>query len=117
DVQPYLEKVNISIEGDPSVKQLATTIDRSSGELLITVKYPVDYELSTPRQRVAFRDWLIESIATIMSACTVTKDLAAHLEKLARDERVFSRVLLFAESSIGIGNVLGNEPRIRLSDW
>jgi hypothetical protein len=117
DIQPYLENVNIVVEEDDSLEDLTTAIDRSSGEFVVNVKYPRDYELATPAQREAFREWLIRSVAEIMSACSIMKDVAGHLEKLARDERVFSRVLLFAESSIGVENVLGNKAKIRFSDW
>jgi hypothetical protein len=45
DVQPYLENVNVVVEADDSLEQLITTIDRSSGELVVRVKYPKQYEL------------------------------------------------------------------------
>lgn len=47
----------------------------------------------------------------------ISIDLKEHLTKLARDERVFSRVLLFAELSIGVENILGDKSKIRLRDW
>jgi hypothetical protein len=117
DVQPYLEGLNIVLVTDDSLEQLSTSIERLSGEPIVKVKYPSRYVLDTPAERELFKDWLIESVIKIISTSMIMKDTKAHITKLAKDERVFSRALLFAEMSIGIENILGSKAKVLFADW
>lgn len=117
DIQPYQEEVNISLEPD-SAKQVPTTsVDRSGGNLTVRIAYPANYAPASLEEREQFRDWLIGAVTEIMVISMIAKGTSTHIEKLARDERVFSRVLLFAETAIGVENVLGSNAMVRFQDW
>ncbi|WP_316193011.1 hypothetical protein [Bradyrhizobium sp. SZCCHNRI1029] len=117
EVQPYQEEVNLSLEPDAAAQVPTTTIDRNRGVLTVRIAYPTNYAPSSPTEREQFRSWLISATAEIMGISMIHKDASTHIEKLARDERVFSRVLLFAETAIGVENVLGSNAMVRFRDW
>ena len=116
DIHPYVEMVNISFESDDSVQIPKTTIDRTDGQLLVRVAYPTDYAPSSSAERERFKEWLIEAVAQVMEVSMLPKNGSTHIEKLARDERVFSRVLVFAETAIGVENILGSNAKVRFQD-
>ena len=71
----------------------------------------------TREERAAFRTWLINLIAQIMSRVFHISDSNDYLTRLARDEAGFDRALNYSDVSICIENILGQSPKMRLSDW
>ncbi|HZI85521.1 MAG TPA: hypothetical protein VFD48_01720 [Pyrinomonadaceae bacterium] len=68
------------------------------------------------KDRLAFRNWLLELVAKLIPSIFLTPDLDEHLRRLSQDAG-FNRALYNADVSIALGNIFGADPKFRLSDW
>jgi hypothetical protein len=115
---PYRQRLNIKLELSDAAQGLPEhRVERLNAELVLQIRHFADFNPATPDERLAFREWLLGIVGQVISMFTVHRDAESHLRQLADEERVFSRTLQFAEVAIGIENVLGEEPKIRISDW
>ncbi len=85
------------------------------GDVEIKHRERLDYH--TKEERQAFRSWLIELIAQVIARIFIISDAKDYLNRLARDEAGFHRALDISDISIAVENILGQSPKIRLSDW
>jgi hypothetical protein len=118
DILAYRQELNVTVATASGLQGLpAFTIERPGGNPIVQIRLPPTFSPALPEERLAFRDWLIDVVAHIVSLFTLPRDGTSHIEQLVEEERVLSRTLQFAEVSIGIENILGKRPKLRLPDW
>jgi hypothetical protein len=73
---------------------------------------------STPRaMQERFKDVLLNLLATIFARIITTTDVSGVFERLVRDELALERSINFTGSIVTIANVLGQDPKSRISMW
>ena len=65
----------------------------------------------------AYKETLFKLLATIVARIIVTNDMEQALTKLFRDEKALERSVNFTGSFVTVGNVLGSDPKTRISRW
>lgn len=90
---------------------------REVGDGDIEIRHCEKLDYHTREARNAFRSWLIELLAQIISRIFFIQDPEDYLTRLARDEVGFGRALNNAETGIAVTNILGQSPKLSLSDW
>lgn len=74
------------------------------------------HSMSTELQE-KLKDKLVGLLAAITGRIVLAYDLAATLDKLIREELAFDRSVAFTGSFVVAANVLGSQPRNRISRW
>jgi hypothetical protein len=64
-----------------------------------------------------FRDNLLRLVSTIFARVVIANNYQELFKKLAQEELALDRSIGFTGSFITIGNVLGDKPKNRISDW
>ncbi len=82
----------------------------------LEIKHCDKLDYHTREERIAFRTWLMELVAKIMPRLFMFSDLDGYL-KVASVDAAFNRALDNADVSIALGNILGEPPKFKLSDW
>jgi hypothetical protein len=62
-------------------------------------------------------DWFILTVAQLVSQIVTTGDLDGYLHRVMGEELGLWRALNFTETSTPISNILGRQPKLRISDW
>ena len=118
DVRPHREQVRIVIKGSHQLTgrpQLRFPDDAGSGRAEIV--HPVDMVFTTADERHNYVKWLQDSLIEIACRILSIHDPQVWLEKIAGQERGFSRALAFGDALTLYTNVFGKTARIRLTDW
>jgi len=63
------------------------------------------------------RDFIFKILADASARIVFFKDPEKTLTEIMRDERAHERALNFTSSFITLGNVLGHQPKTKISDW
>ena len=71
----------------------------------------------TRAEQEKLRDFIFGVLVDAIVRIVIFKDPEKTLEEIMRDERAPERSLNFTSSFITIGNVLGYQPKTRISDW
>ena len=118
DVIPHREQVTIVIKASHQLTggpQLRFPDGDGSGRAEIV--HPVDMVFTTADERQNYVKWLQDSLIEIVCRILSIHDPQAWLEKIADQERGFSRALTFGNALTLNSNVFGRTPRVRLTDW
>ena len=118
DLLPHLERFTITIRASEHfVERLQLRFRDDSGNHA-EVLHPANFAFTTATRRQEYMDWLRDSLAHIMGRIfVIRKDINTWLDKIAGEERGFSRALLLGDMLTFHGNVFGEKPRLRLTDW
>lgn len=81
------------------------------------VRHPALLQLSSPEDREKFRPWLFEFILKIVEEIAVIDNPLGYFERLAREDAGMDRSLSLSEVPLALGNILGEQRKLRLSDW
>lgn len=81
----------------------------------LEIKHANELRYHTKEERQKFRSWLIELLSQIIGRVFIVSDASEYLELVG--ESGLHRALDFSEISIVVENILGQRPKIRLSDW
>ncbi len=117
DAFPYRERVTIFVA--PSANLTGTPQIRfpENGNSSIRVTHPIDMHFETLAERQNFMEWLQESLLQIACRMLMIQDVEAWVEQVINQERGFSRALKFGDNLTLNRSVLGEVPKIRLTDW
>lgn len=89
-----------------------------NGRSLLEIQYSVEeFNISDPDNKCVFRDKLTELIIQIITQVAFIPDPEEFFEELVKNELGLSRALNFTDVATGIKNILGDKPKLRLSDW
>jgi len=87
--------------------------DGGRGEIV----HPANLEFTTAAERQDYMRWLQDSLVQIVPRMLVIRDARVWLEKIAGQERGFSRALALGDALTLNRNVFGATPQLRLTDW
>jgi len=62
-------------------------------------------------------DWFFMTVAQLVSQIVTTGDINGYLERVMGLELGLWRAINFTETSTPISNILGRQPKLRISDW
>lgn len=116
DVMPYRERMTIvvrvsdELEGVP---KLHFSDDGGSGEIV----HPADMQFRTARDRQDYMEWIQDSLLKIISRTLIIRDASSWMEKVAGQERGFSRAVNLGDVLTLGKNVFGATQKLRLTDW
>lgn len=113
--EPIIE-INIDASGENDL--IDYTID-DGGEkpiILVHCKQFNPHSVShTDQERP--RDIIFNIMAETTGRLVIFKNPNKELEEIMRDERALERALNFTSSFVTLGNVLGHEPKTKISEW
>lgn len=117
DLIPYRSELNIIIEASDFLSDLPeySINERRQGEIVVRCPKVISKNNST--ERTAYRNWLQKLIVEIACQIVVIPNVESFVEQVIKDERSFDRAILFSDVEFSISNILGENPKIRLSDW
>jgi len=110
-VFPHRSEFHINIEVSETVQGHAqySFDDSRGGEL--TIKCP------STRYEDLDVSWMQELVIQIIPRIVMIEDLPSYGQKVFGEEDGFARALNFSDPSIPISNLLGHDPKFRVSDW
>ena len=116
DVMPHRERMTIVVRTSDrleGVPQLLFADDSDHAEIV----HQADWEYRTVRERQDYTEWIRESLVQILCRLLIIKDASSWMEKVAGQERGFSRAVNFGDVLTLGKNVFGAKQQLRLSDW
>ncbi len=114
---PYRQELRLNIRPSDHDKEGPWfQIKEHEGEPVIEIRHPPQFSPTTVEARTKQKDWVLELIASVLPQLVIVRD-RKYIEHLAKEESVFSRTLSFSEIAVCISNVLGDTPKLLLSDW
>lgn len=115
-LMPYRQELRLNVMPSGGTATPCFEIKEHEGEPVIEIRYPSQFSPITVEARTKQKDWILELIAAVLPQLVIVHDLQ-YIEHLAKEESVFSRMLSFSEVAVCISNVLGDTPKLLLSDW
>lgn len=117
-ISPYREEAKIIVRPSEELAKAPTvSVSEVDGEQIVEILHPPTHPAQSVESRIDYRDFLQMSIITILCHIALIHHPEKYLEKLAGQERAFSRALIFAEIDILVNNIFGSSPKFRLADW
>lgn len=117
DVFPYRESLLIQMIPATGEMALPEFSWPDVGTKPAELAYPQILAFDTPDAMVAWNDWLQETIVHLFSQMLRIPDFEGWIEKIASQEKGFSRALLHGNIPILSENVFGDSPKVTLADW
>lgn len=115
---PFVSEFSIEVSRSESVTEMPTyKIDEGDLHPTLRVAHATNHHDQITSDYSSFRKWLEDLIIHTVVRITFISDIDSWGTRLFRDEGGMGRALNFTESSIPIENVLGANPKYRLSDW
>ncbi len=104
------------VPSDFMSEPLAFTVT-TGPQTIIEINHPKD-ESTSVESSASIQDTLVELISTVTVHIAILPDNGLKfLEGLIKDERGLGRALLITDIKTMVGNVLGDSPKFRISDW
>jgi hypothetical protein len=117
-VYPYRERLELRIASDKEMAETVSfAVSYEDGEPIIEIRYAPDHSPKTRRERGKFRDLVIELMGKILELTVMIPDPTSYFASIMDKERAYSRALDFADVSITIRNVLGDNPMLSIREW
>src|SRR5205823_5357968 len=114
---PHASRIHVRVSPSDFLDQVVDFTVRSAPHTMIEVQHRKD-SLATAEVTSASKDKLVEIISSVTAhIATPAEPGLKQLEVLIRDERALGRAILIAGIGTLIGNVMGDKPKIRISDW
>ncbi len=116
DVMPYRERMTIVVRASDrleGVPQLRFSDDSGRAEIV----HPANLEFRNVRERQDYTEWIRDSLIQIVCRMLIIKDASSWMEKVAGQERGFSRAVNLGDVLTLGKNVFGAIQKLRLTDW
>lgn len=115
---PYRQELHLNIEpSHDAIEEPQFQIEEREGDLTIEVRHPPQFSPISVDARLKLKKWILELIVHILPRFIVGNGMRDYIESLIQEENVLSRSLTFSEVAICISNILGDSPKLLLSDW
>lgn len=115
---PYREELEISVKPSEAVGLIPQyEVKQIDGKRLVEILHAPLLNISSMEEQDTFGSWLMEIILVIVAQIALTDDFKSYFDKLAKEEAGFGRALSFSLPSIFVKNLLGDEPKLRISQW
>lgn len=116
DVLPFRECVSIRLKPSEDVVSLSP-VNFPEGAGWAEVTHPTEFRFTTADEWKSFIRWLRDQIPALVGYMFISSSPLAWFEKLAGQERAFSRALSFGDALTLTRNVHGQTHKLLLSDW
>lgn len=117
DLLPHRELTTIVIQASNHVVGIPEIHFSDDGITRIEILHPVDLRFSGPEDFHNFSNWLQEAIITLLARIFVIRDIQTWLDKIAGQERAFSRALILGDALTLDRNIFGEQFKFQLADW
>ena len=117
DILPHRERLTLLVQSSDKIQGAPQIGESNDNDFDFLVSHPSNLKIDSVVLSNQFTDWLKISISKIMAHLFIIHDVDTWLERIAGDERGFSRALQFSNSNLLGRLVLGDPRRIRLEDW
>jgi hypothetical protein len=117
DLLAHRERTTISLAQSEEVAALPRFEWSETNSARATITLPAVLCFPTAEDSLKFIDWLRDTVVNLLAHQFVIPDVAAWMERVAGDERAFSRALMLGDILTVGRNVFGNSARVRLADW
>ena len=89
-----------------------------NGESWMEIQYSAEeVDISNSDRKQLFRDKLTELIFQLITQIAFIPNPEEFFKKLVRDELGLARALNFTDIATGVKNILGDSPKLRISEW
>lgn len=116
-IMPYRSEFNIHIEISDNLLGLPEYSINKLRQGEIVIRCPKEIRKNNSTERTAYHNWLQKLIFEIACQIAVISNVDSFIDQVIKDERSFDRAILFSDVENSISNILGEKPKIRLSDW
>ncbi len=117
DLMPHRERTVIVISASKQLVGLPEIRFSDDRSVHVEIIHPIELAFPTAETARKFLEWIQESVITLLSRLFAIRDPQSWMNKVAGEERAFSRALILGNSLTLDRNVFGDEPRLRLADW
>ena len=117
DVMPHRECLEIVINVSDQFTGMPQLLFPDDDGGKVEIVHPMDFQFTTAAERRDYMAWLKDSFVQIMCRVLMIKDITIWLDKIAGEERGFSRALDFGDVFTLNSNVFGETPALCLTDW
>lgn len=116
DIVPHSERITLALVPSDAVNEPAIEFPESGGARA-SISYP--RSLSFPNADAIHRwvEWIRDAVVELTRRQFIVLGGKAWIERVAGEERAFSRALMLGDILTVTRNIFGSSPRIRLSDW
>jgi hypothetical protein len=115
---PYRSELRISIAPSDAVRGMPERVDVEDGiGRALSIHHSPNFYDQVCNDQEAFRSWVQTLLIDVLTRIAVIKNPEAYLKKLLGDEVGLGRALNFTETAIPVRNILGEAPKVSLSEW
>lgn len=111
-----IAKIIVEPTGD-LIDGLRVTEENVDGDAFLRVQHPTVAPPFTADARQKYRDGLMMLISRFMVHIAVVENVTSYMDRIAGEERGFSRALLYSEVSLAEDNLFGSSPKVLLTNW
>lgn len=121
DARIFPHQSNFQLQLIPSIS-ISSPIDFQikdvDGKSWMEIQYSAEkFDISNPDHKQLFRDKLTELIIQLITQLTFIPNPEDFFETLFKTELVLARALNFTDIATGVKNILGDYPKLRISEW
>jgi len=117
DLFPHVERTTIFVRSVAGSADKPTFRFVASSDGQAEILCPSTLQFLNAEAIHGFADWLRCTVVEIVAHQFIVRDVETWLDRVAGDERAFSRAILLGDALTIGRNAFGHEPMVRLSDW
>lgn len=117
DLLPHVEKTTIIVRAVDESAVMPTFDFVADGAVQAEVLCPSALHFPNAEAIHGFADWLRDTVVKIAAHQFIVRDAENWLNRVAGEERAFSRAVLLGDALTIGRNAFGHVPTVRLSDW
>lgn len=114
---PYRETLTLSVAQATEALDVPRYEVRDEGSPDIKIYHAVPVYVSTVEGQRRFSEWMQELVLRIVFQIATIRDPHEYMDRVAGVERAIGRAINNAYVGVFIGNILGDNPKLRLMDW
>ena len=117
DLIPFRSDFQINLYLKDHLSGLPEYDDETLNQSVINIYHPSKFSKDNQSEQTAFHGWLQDLILKIIFNIAIITNADSYINQIVRNELSFDRALLFSDVEISITNLLGENPKFKLSDW
>ena len=117
DLVPHVERTTIIVRSVAESADKPTFRFVASCDGQAEILCPSTLQFRNAEAIHGFADWLRDTVVEIAAHQFIVRNVKTWLDRVAGDERAFSRAILLGDALTIGSNTFGHEPMVRLSDW
>jgi hypothetical protein len=117
ELMPYRSELQISIAPSDTIEGMPECYYDEGDTGRISILHTPNLYNQVCNELKAFHSWMQTFLIDVLPRIAVIKHLESYLEKLLGNEAGIGRALNFTETAIPVRNILGESPKVSLSEW